>query len=63
MGAAGDAEEHPDCQAVERQAQQEEEGVENRKHHSLQHIVTGTAAVGVVVIDRGHGESCCAVHI
>lgn len=63
MGAARYAEEHPHCQAVEGQAQQEEEGVENREHHRLQHVVTGTVALGEVVIDRGQGQFCCVVHV
>lgn len=50
MRFGGDAKKHPRSHAVEDQPQQEEKGVENRKNHSLQHVVAGASGVRVAVI-------------
>lgn len=58
----GNAEKHPGGDAVERQPQQKEKGVENREDHRLQDVVTGTSAVAVAVIAGEQEGSCISLH-
>lgn len=61
MGFGGDAEEDPCSHSVDGQAEQEEDGVENRKNHRLQQVVTGAGA-GMAVIGGERGESGVSLH-
>ena len=58
----GYSEKHPHSHAVQRQPQQEEEGVEDRENHRLQDVVTGTSAVGVVVMAGNQQGSHVSLH-
>lgn len=61
VGSGGDAEEDPRSHSVDGQAEQEEDGVENRKDHRLQQVVAGAVA-GVAVIGGEPGESGVSLH-
>lgn len=62
MRFGGNAQKHPCSHAVEDQSEQEEHGVENRKDHSLQHVVAGAGAIGVAVIAGEERERQISFH-
>lgn len=58
----GDAKKHPHSHTIKGEPQQEEKGVENRKNHCLQHVVTGAGAVSGAMIASEQGEGCISLH-
>lgn len=62
MRFGGNAQKHPCSHTVEDQSKQEEQGVENGKDHSLQHVVAGAGAVGVGVIAGEERERQISFH-
>lgn len=60
VGFGGNAEEDPRCHGIDGQAEEEEDGVQNRKNHRLQQVVAGAVA-GVAVIGEW-GESGVSLH-
>lgn len=62
VGLRGDAKKHPCSHTIEAQPKQEENRVENREDHSLQHVVAGAGAVGLAVIASYQRKSCISLH-